>query len=106
MLSCLRPCWLAVVTLAVITTSAAQGPQKTTTPDISAAAAKHAVETAAKGQCAEALPALRKAVTEVSDRDLKRSVALTGVRCSMTLGRPEAATEFLLVLGAEFPGGS
>jgi tetratricopeptide (TPR) repeat protein len=102
MLSCLRPCWLAVATLAMITTSAAQGLQKTTTPDISAAA-KHAVETAAKGQCAEALPALRKAVTKVSDRDLMRNVALTGVRCSMTLGRPEAATEFLQVLGQSFP---
>jgi len=102
MLSCLRPCWLNAATVVLVATSAAQVPQKGATADASSAA-RRAVEIAAKGQCAEALPALRRTIVKVSDRDLKRNVGLSGVRCSMTLGRPEAATEFLQILGQNFP---
>jgi tetratricopeptide (TPR) repeat protein len=103
MFSILRPRWFAVPIVVVAAASLAQVSPKPSGADASAAA-RRAVEIAAKGQCAEALPSLRRTIAKLTDPNLKRKAGLSGVRCSMTLGRPEAATEFLQVLGHDFPG--
>jgi tetratricopeptide (TPR) repeat protein len=71
-------------------------------PDASQAARK-AVALAEEGQCLDALPALKSAVQKIADRDLKRKVALAGVRCSMTLAQTATALDFLQVMAREFP---
>jgi len=71
-------------------------------PDVSSAT-RHAVALAEQGQCAEALPALKKTISRLGDGELKRKAGLAGVRCAMTLGRPEAAVDFLQILGRDFP---
>jgi tetratricopeptide (TPR) repeat protein len=102
MLNRFCPLWLAAATIAAITTSSAQVSPKPA-PSAVSSAARHAVEIATKGQCAEALPSLRRTIGKLSDRELERSAGLSGVRCSMTLGQPEAAAEFVQVLARNFP---
>jgi Tfp pilus assembly protein PilF len=69
----------------------------------SASAARRAAALAESGHCTEAMPALRKSAASTKDRDLKRKVALDGVRCAMTLHQNDAALEFLRVLSRDFP---
>jgi tetratricopeptide (TPR) repeat protein len=82
---------------------AAYGASQNTTkpaPDVSSSAIK-ATTLAEEGHCDAALPALEKSI-RVADPELKRKVGLAGVRCSMTLGRPDAALRFLELLVRDF----
>jgi tetratricopeptide (TPR) repeat protein len=65
--------------------------------------ARRAVELSKTGHCAEALPLLRKVIRKLNDKDLKRKVGLSGVRCSMTSDAPETSVEFLEILAHDFP---
>jgi tetratricopeptide (TPR) repeat protein len=64
----------------------------------------HRVTTLAEnGHCAEAMPSVRKSLAAVKDRDLKRKLALDGVRCAMALHQNDSALEFLRILSRDFP---
>jgi tetratricopeptide (TPR) repeat protein len=65
--------------------------------------ARRGADLAEHGRCTEALPILRKAAQQVSDRDLKRRVGLDGLRCTMTLNQLDQALDFLQTLGRDFP---
>lgn len=71
----------------------------------SSSALHDALSLAENGHCSEALPLLRKSLsqTQTKDRDLKFKTAVNGVRCAMTLHQVDAALEFLRVLSREFP---
>jgi Tfp pilus assembly protein PilF len=71
-------------------------------PDASSAARK-AITLAETGHCANALPALKKSIRQVSDKDLKRKAGLAGMHCAMTLDHADAALEFLQALVRDFP---
>jgi tetratricopeptide (TPR) repeat protein len=71
-------------------------------PD-AAAAARNATALAEAGHCAAALPVLKNSIWQIADQDLKRKVGMDGVRCAMTLDRPDAALDFLQVLVQKFP---
>ena len=64
---------------------------------------RQGVKLAESGHCREALPALRKASQKLDDQQLKRQAGLAGVRCAMTLGQPDSATDFLSMLSRDFP---
>jgi len=77
-------------------------------PSDSSTSAQSAASLAESGHCAEALPALKKSVGQVSvaqvkDKELRRKIGLDGVRCAMTVHQTDAALEFLRVLAREFP---
>ena len=88
---------VALISAAVM--CSAQEPNKAQT----ASAVHHGLDLAEKGQCAEALPTLRKNLSGVDDKELKRKAGLAAVRCAMTLGKPEGAAEFLQILERDFP---
>jgi tetratricopeptide (TPR) repeat protein len=69
----------------------------------SSSGARHAIELAKTGHCKEALPLLKKGVAHVADKDLKRDVGFSGVRCAMFADQPDAAIDFLRALNHEFP---
>jgi Tfp pilus assembly protein PilF len=69
----------------------------------SSSAARMAVSLAEGGHCAEALPALKKSIRQISNQDLKRKAGLAGLHCAMTLDRVDAALDFLQVIAHEFP---
>ncbi len=74
-----------------------------TPPATGPSAAERGVTLAESGHCAEALPLLRSAIRQVSDRDLKKRVGLDGLHCAITHDPPYDALEFLSLLGREFP---
>jgi Tfp pilus assembly protein PilF len=74
----------------------------TKSPDASSAA-HTAVALAEGGHCVDALPALKKSIHQISDKDLKRKAGLAGLHCAMTLDHADAALDFLQVIAHEFP---
>jgi Tfp pilus assembly protein PilF len=65
--------------------------------------AKHGLELAESGRCADALPVLKGSARNLENKDLRRRTGLDGVRCAMTLGRPDAAADFIAMLSRDFP---
>jgi tetratricopeptide (TPR) repeat protein len=64
--------------------------------------ARHSAELAESGHCAEALATLKSVVRKIPDRDLKRRVALDGVRCAMGLNQTDDALDLLHILTRDF----
>jgi len=83
--------------------SVAQGSKRPAASDLSSPVTR-ALHLADSGKCKEALPLLRRALPQTSDKDLRRSVGLDGVRCAMTSNQFDAAEDFLRMLNREFPG--
>src|SRR6266702_439718 len=83
--------------------SVAQGPKRAAPSDLSSPVAR-ALHLADSGRCREAIPLLKRALPQTSDKDLKRSAGLDGVRCAMTTNQFDAAEDFLRMLNREFPG--
>jgi len=75
----------------------AQAPKRTQT---NAATTLNLAQT---GRCREAFPALKSALQSVQEKDLKRKLALAGVRCGMLSNQPNAAIDFLRTLNRDFP---
>lgn len=61
------------------------------------------VSLGATGQCREALPYLRKDLPRVTGQQLKRDLALSGVRCAVALSQLDDAIDFIRVLNRDFP---
>lgn len=76
-------------------------PPSSPTPQTSA---HRAIQLAESGHCKEAIPLLKKALSQTTDKDLKRSAGLDGVRCAMGSNQFDAAEGFLQMLNREFPG--
>ncbi len=83
--------------------SVAQAAKKAAPSDLSSPVAR-ALHLAASGKCKEAIPLLKRALPQTSDKDLKRSAGLDGVRCAMASNQFDAAQDFLRMLNREFPG--
>jgi len=86
-----------------ITQSVAQGSKRDGPSDLSSPIAR-ALHLADSGKCKEAVPLLKRALPQTSDKTLKRSAGLDGVRCAMVSNQFDAAEEFLRMLNREFPG--
>jgi tetratricopeptide (TPR) repeat protein len=64
---------------------------------------KHAIALAKSGHCKEALPALKKSLLHITEKDLKHDAGFAGVRCAMFADHPDTAIDFLRFLNHEFP---
>lgn len=93
---------LSLILLASASNLAAQSPAKATAA-AEASDAQRGTQLAESGRCKEAMPALKKAVHESMDRDMKKRVGLDGLRCAMTHNVPYESLTFLEFLGREFP---
>jgi tetratricopeptide (TPR) repeat protein len=71
--------------------------------DNSVSSAQQGLRLAGEGHCEQALPLLKKMLSQTEDKELKRQVGFAGVRCSMAENRADSATEFLRFLNHEFP---
>jgi tetratricopeptide (TPR) repeat protein len=100
-----RPCGSSCLALLVFLAGSWVLPQSSSKapPEDALAMARKATALAESGHCAEAFPSLKKSLSQLSDKDLKRKVGLDGVHCAMTLNHPSSAVEFLQVLTREFP---
>ena len=87
----------------MVMTAGAAGAQSSHPAADFSAAARTALTLAEAGHCSEALPPLRKSVDHIKDPELRRKVAMNGIRCAMTLHQTDAALKFLQLLTREFP---
>lgn len=71
-----------------------------------APATNHALELAKSGRCGEAIPLLKKAIAQTTDKDFRRNAGLAGVHCAMVKNQLEAADDFLRQLTRQFPDDS
>jgi len=69
-------------------------------PQVSAA---RGIALASSGHCIEALPLLRKAIRQLTNKELQKKAGLTGVTCAMTHNSHDDVLPFLEVLLREFP---
>jgi tetratricopeptide (TPR) repeat protein len=83
--------------------SLAQGAQGLTSATNPAQSLKKGTELVKQGHCGEALPLLKKAYPQVSDKSAKRDAGLAGVRCGLFANQPDATVEFLRLLNRDFP---
>ncbi|HXY14935.1 MAG TPA: tetratricopeptide repeat protein [Terriglobales bacterium] len=67
------------------------------------AAAERGIELAAKGQCTEALPVLKRSTARLTDKQVKYRAAMATAKCAMSLGQEETAVQALFLLRREFP---
>jgi tetratricopeptide (TPR) repeat protein len=63
----------------------------------------HALELAKSGQCQQAIPLLKRAISQSTDKDFRRLAGLAGVRCAMIRNQFDTADEFLRQLTRQFP---
>lgn len=64
---------------------------------------QRALALAESGHCTDALPLLKKAIRQVSDKNIKKRIGLDGIHCAMTHNAPYESLDFLSVLSREFP---
>ena len=65
--------------------------------------AERGISLASKGRCSEALPILKKAVAQITDKKLKYDVLMSIVHCAMGSEQTETAVRTLLDLNRSFP---
>ena len=95
--------WLAsLLTISVISgvMSAQSTPKRANIADGSA---ERGIELAAKGKCQEALPILKKAGTQVTNKDLKYNVLMQTARCAIGLEQTDTAVLVLVELNRKYP---
>jgi tetratricopeptide (TPR) repeat protein len=96
-----------VASLALLAASAlaaqAPAPSSSSTGPVSSSVIEQNIDLAAKGQCPEAIPALKKNLPRISNRDLKYRAAMALAKCAMSLEQGETATQALFLLNHDFP---
>jgi len=62
-----------------------------------------AIALAESGHCKDAMPLLKRAIRQTTDRDVKKHIGLDGLHCAMASDTPYESLDFLAVLSREFP---
>ena len=93
---------LIFVAFAVFFTTIANGQAAKKSPASTAGDAERGTTLAESGHCAEALPVLKRALRQATDRELKKRIGLDGLHCAMTRDTPYESLDFLAVLTRDF----
>jgi tetratricopeptide (TPR) repeat protein len=70
---------------------------------VSSGSLEKAANLAESGQCAEALPLLKKSIRTTTNKELQKRAGIDGLHCAMTHNSPYDSLTFLDILGHEFP---
>ena len=95
--------FLFLLSFFLVVTPAVGQAAKKNSPSVASGDAERATNLAESGQCADALPLLKRAIRQTTDQKLKKRIALDGLHCAMTHDTPYDSLEFLTVLSREFP---
>jgi hypothetical protein len=98
---------MALMCSAVLSVSPGQNSTAQSSPKAATAVpssfAQQGLKLAKGGHCDQAVAPLRKALAQISDKEMKREVGFAGVRCSMSENKADMAVDFLRFLNREFP---
>src|SRR5258708_18306501 len=81
----------------------AQVPGKSSPAVATSTTVERAIDLAAKGRCQEALPSLKKSLSQASDKQREYRVAMATARCAMSLEQAQTAVNALWILNRDFP---
>src|SRR5437762_8326059 len=81
----------------------AQVPLKLSPAAAVSTSAEHAIDLAANGGCQEALPVLKKSLSQALDKQVEYRVAMATARCAMGLDQGQTAVNALWILKRDFP---
>ena len=94
---------LALIVAVILLCIAANGQANSKAPSTSGSSgAERGISLASKGRCKEALPILKKARAEITNKDLKYDVLMSTARCAIGLEQTETAVRTLLELNRSF----
>jgi tetratricopeptide (TPR) repeat protein len=93
---------LTSILLVLTGLSFAQTAERNSRPTTSAPA-QHALELAKSGHCGEAMPLLKRMLSETREKQVRRQAGLAGLRCAMVSNQFDLAEDFLRILNREFP---
>jgi tetratricopeptide (TPR) repeat protein len=65
---------------------------------------QHAIDLVGQGQCREAVPLLRRGLSQVREKELRYHGEMAAVRCEMALDEQQLAVDTLLQMQREWPG--
>src|SRR5437660_12313366 len=80
----------------------AQVPLKSSPAGAVSTSTEQAIDLAAKGRCQEALPCLKKALSQALDKQVEYRVAMATARCAMGLDQGQTAVNALWILQRDF----
>jgi len=83
-------------------TGSASAPPPVPTASAQRTSSEKVLRLAESGRCKEALPLLKIAAQQRSDKDAQRRAGILGVRCALSLDQRSAVGEFLAILNREF----
>ena len=97
--------WILISGAALLLCSTGIAAQVTSQAPASATSsgAERGIGLASKGRCSEAVPILKKAVAQITDKKLKYDVLMSIAHCAMGLEQTETAVRTLLELNRSFP---
>jgi tetratricopeptide (TPR) repeat protein len=90
-------CWFFLGSIVAIAQTQKSAPQS------AKSSSDQALSLAESGNCARAIPLLKKSLHEVTDKDVKKRIALDGLHCAMTHNHEHDALDFLAALDRDFP---
>src|SRR5215469_9110313 len=82
---------------------AGQAPKVTSGGTDASSSLEKAITMGDRGNCKEAVPALRRSLASQLPADMKKKAAVTGLRCALALDNRDAAMDFIRALGKQFP---
>jgi tetratricopeptide (TPR) repeat protein len=83
-------------------TGSASDPPSVQSASAQRTSSEKALRMAESGRCKEALPLLKIAAQQRSDKEAQRRAGILGVRCALSLDQRSAVGEFLAILNREF----
>ncbi len=92
----------ALSALLLVQICSAQAPHRSAAAN-SVPTVQQAIKLVEDGRCQEALPALKRALPHIADKDLKYHAAMGVTRCAMSLQDDQTSADTLLLLMKDFP---
>lgn len=97
-------CLMLQVPLAAILAASSLAAQTSEKPSQEAASSiERAINLTAKGRCQEALPILKRSLSQLRDKQVEYRAAMAMARCAMSLDQEQAAVNALWILKRDFP---
>jgi tetratricopeptide (TPR) repeat protein len=97
-------CLMLQVPLAVIFASSPLAAQNSEKPSQEAPSSiERAIDLTVKGRCQEALPVLRRSLSQLKNKQVEYRAAMATARCAMSLDQEQTAVNALWILKRDFP---
>ena len=96
-------CLMLQVPLAAILASSPLAAQTSEKPSQAPSSIERAIDLTVKGRCQEALPVLKRSLSQLKNKQVEYRAAMATARCAMSLDQEQTAVNALWILKRDFP---